>query len=90
VAKENDRLQVTVAKQQQSIPEMKRDGQVVLGSMWSDVVLGENSTTRAGVLHSLVEFIPKISKQLQESPDEVVAAFEELRGFCEYGYDPLV
>ena len=39
----------------------------------------DNSTSRSGSLLSQAEFIPKLSKLLQESPSEVVADFEEFR-----------
>jgi hypothetical protein len=76
------RLQVTIAKIQQSLPEMKRDGYAVRGSIWIDLMHGENSTSRAGSLLSQLEFLPKLAKQLQEQPAEVVLAFEEIRKYC--------
>ncbi|KAL0072062.1 hypothetical protein AAF712_000985 [Marasmius tenuissimus] len=74
-----ERLQVTIAKIQQSLPEMKRDGNTVLGSVWADVLFDRSSTSRAGGLIEQVDFIPKLAKQLQESPEEVIADFEAIR-----------
>ncbi|KAK1232703.1 hypothetical protein PQX77_004179 [Marasmius sp. AFHP31] len=74
-----ERLQVTIAKIQQSLPEMKRDGNTVLGSVWADVLFDKSSTSRAGGLIEQVDFIPKLAKQLQESPEEVIADFEAIR-----------
>ncbi|KAJ7038105.1 Metalloenzyme, LuxS/M16 peptidase-like protein [Mycena alexandri] len=45
---DKERLQVTIAKIQQSLPEMKRDGNTVLGSLWADLLYNEASTSRAG------------------------------------------
>ncbi|KAK7058884.1 hypothetical protein VNI00_001508 [Paramarasmius palmivorus] len=74
-----DRLQVIIAKVQQSLPEMKRDGNTVLGSVWADLLYDETSTSRAGGLIDQVDFIPKLAKQLQEAPEEVMADFEAIR-----------
>ncbi|KAL0580364.1 hypothetical protein V5O48_001609 [Marasmius crinis-equi] len=74
-----ERIQVTIAKIQQSLPEMKRDGNTVLGSVWADMLYDESSTSRAGGLLEQVDFIPKLAKQLQESPEQVIADFEEIR-----------
>lgn len=76
-----ERLQVVIAKIQQSLPEMKRDGNTVLGSVWADLLYDESSTSRAGGLIDQVDFIPKLAKQLQEKPEEVIADFEEIRKY---------
>ncbi|EDR15625.1 uncharacterized protein LACBIDRAFT_300739 [Laccaria bicolor S238N-H82] len=76
---DKDRLQVVVAKIQQSLPEMKRDGNNVLGSLWSNLLYSEKSTSRSGGVLPQAEFIPKLAKQLQESPSEVIADFEAIR-----------
>ena len=72
-------LQVTVAKIQQSLPELKRDGSTVLNSVSSCLLSSEQSTSRAGSVLPQAEFIPKLAAQLQESPNEVIKDFEELR-----------
>ncbi|KAK7463673.1 hypothetical protein VKT23_005614 [Stygiomarasmius scandens] len=74
-----ERLQVTIAKVQQSLPEMKRDGNTVLGSLWADLLHSESSTSRAGGILPQVEFMPKLAKQLQENPEQVLSDFEEIR-----------
>ncbi|KAI0931998.1 hypothetical protein AcV7_000767 [Taiwanofungus camphoratus] len=76
---DRERLQVTVAKIQQSLPEMKRDGDTVLASVSAEVLYGENSTSRFGGVLPQTEFIPKLAQQLQTSPDEVISDFEEIR-----------
>lgn len=74
-----DRLQIVIAKIQQSLPEMKRDGNNVLGSLWADMIYDDNSTSRFGGIIPQADFIPKLAKQLQASPAQVIADFEEIR-----------
>ncbi|KAF9270307.1 hypothetical protein L218DRAFT_952466 [Marasmius fiardii PR-910] len=76
-----ERLQVTVAKIQQSLPELKRDGNTVLGSVWADLLYDESSTSRAGGLMEQVDFIPTLAKQLQDAPEQVISDFEEIRKY---------
>ncbi|KAI0348495.1 hypothetical protein BDW22DRAFT_1404375 [Trametopsis cervina] len=78
---DRERLQVAAAKMQQSLPEMKRDGSTVLTSVNADLLYGENSTGRAGGLLAQVEFVPQLIQKLSDSPDEVIAAFEEFRSY---------
>ncbi|TFK57173.1 hypothetical protein OE88DRAFT_1650788 [Heliocybe sulcata] len=78
---DKERLQVTAAKIQQSLPELKRDGNTVLSSFQTDLLYDETSSTRAGALLAQMEFIPKIMQQLQESPEAVTKEFEELRQY---------
>jgi hypothetical protein len=83
------RLQVTVAKILQSLPERKRDGSTVLDSSWAELLYGDNSTLRAGALNVQAEFLPEVAKQLQESPDEVVNALKEIRNYIKFSSDSL-
>ncbi|KAG5654101.1 hypothetical protein H0H81_007515 [Sphagnurus paluster] len=76
---DKDRLQIVIAKVQQSLPELKRDGNNVLGSLWADLVYSEGSTSRAGGVLPQVEFIPKLAQQIQQSPAQVIADFKEIR-----------
>ncbi|KAH8102439.1 Metalloenzyme, LuxS/M16 peptidase-like protein [Cristinia sonorae] len=76
-----DRLQVNVAKIQQSLPELKRDGSTVLSSISSNLLSSEESTSRAGGILPQAEFIPKLAAQLQESPEEAIKDFEEIRRY---------
>lgn len=73
------RLQVNVAKIQQTIPELKRDGSNVLGSLWMSVVYGEKNTSRANSVLTQMDFVSSLARELQTSPDKVVATFEEIR-----------
>ena len=61
---------------------MKRDGNNVLESLWADLIYSENSTSRSGSILHQADFLPDLAKQLQDSPNEVVADFEEIRRYC--------
>lgn len=76
---DKERLQVAVAKIQQSLPEMKRSGSNVLGALWADMLYDKSSTSLAGSLFAQMDFIPKLSKQLQEEPEAAIADFEAIR-----------
>lgn len=76
-------MQVVVAKIQQSLPEMKRDGNNVLGSLWADLLFSKKSTSRAGGILPQVEFISELVEKVQDSPTEVIKDFEEIRKSCE-------
>ncbi|KAJ7225434.1 Metalloenzyme, LuxS/M16 peptidase-like protein [Mycena pura] len=78
---DKERLQVTVAKIQQSLPEMKRDGSTILGSLWGDMVYNEASTSRAGGVLAQVDYMPKLAKQLLDSSEEVIADLLEIRRY---------
>lgn len=80
------RLQVNLAKIQQSLPEMKRDGNNVLSSLWADLLYAENSTSRAAGVLPQTEFIPKLIQDLQDTPDAVIADFNELRKYSEFHF----
>ncbi|KAI0778573.1 Metalloenzyme, LuxS/M16 peptidase-like protein [Trametes elegans] len=76
---DKDRLQVTIAKIQQSLPEMKRDGDTVLGSISAELLYDERSTARMGSVIPQIEFVPKLAQQLQDAPADVLRDFEEIR-----------
>ena len=76
-----NRLQVVLAKIQQNLPERKRKGTAVLTSLWNSLMFDDSSTSRAGGALPQAEFIPKLLKLLQESPSQVIAAFEEIRKY---------
>ncbi|KAI0080089.1 hypothetical protein K474DRAFT_1590638 [Panus rudis PR-1116 ss-1] len=76
-----DRLQVNVAKIQQSLPELKRDGNTVLGSVSANILYDENSTSRAGAVIPQSEFIPQLAQRLQDEPEKVINEFEEIRKY---------
>ncbi|CCM05163.1 uncharacterized protein FIBRA_07372 [Fibroporia radiculosa] len=76
---DKDRLQVTIAKVQQSLPELKRDGDTVLSSISSELLYSENSTSRHGGVLPQIKFIPMLAQQLQDSPQDVINDFEAIR-----------
>ncbi|KZT05962.1 uncharacterized protein LAESUDRAFT_701454 [Laetiporus sulphureus 93-53] len=76
---DKDRLQITIAKIQQALPELKRDGDNVLASVSSEMLYSEDSTSRSGSILPQIEFIPRLAQQLQDSPEEVIKDFEEIR-----------
>lgn len=78
------RLQVTIAKIQQTLPELKRDGSNVLSAVSAQQLYGKNSTPTAGGVLEQTEFIPKITKQLQDEPDVVISKFEKIRELSVY------
>ncbi|KAH8835156.1 Metalloenzyme, LuxS/M16 peptidase-like protein [Flagelloscypha sp. PMI_526] len=57
---DKERLQITIAKVQQALPELKRDGSTVLSSLRGSVLYDETSS---------VDFIPALAKSIQENPD---------------------
>jgi hypothetical protein len=79
-----------IAKIQQSLPETKRDGYNVLRSLWADLIYDDNSTSRFGHIIQKANFIPKLAKQLQTSPAEVIADFEEIQKHSKFWIFQLV
>lgn len=72
-------LQVNVAKLQQQLPEIKRDGDNVLSSVNADLLYQETAIVRMGGIVYLLEQVPKLAEQLRESPEEVIKDLELLR-----------
>ena len=79
------RLQITLAKLQQSLPEMKRSGKTVLSAIASEQLYDETSTARAGTVLKQAEFIPGLIQQLQDEPKKVIEEFELIRQTCALG-----
>ncbi|KAH7883663.1 Metalloenzyme, LuxS/M16 peptidase-like protein [Phlebopus sp. FC_14] len=76
---DKERLHVSAAKLAQSLPELKRDGNNVLSSVWAETLFDQNSTSLAGAILPQSEFVPNLISDLQEMPERVIADFEELR-----------
>ncbi|KAG8906618.1 hypothetical protein FRB99_006488 [Tulasnella sp. 403] len=74
-----DRLEITTAKALQSLPEFKRDGNNVLYSTSSDVLLDETSASREFGLLKQMEVLPRLAERLKDNPDAVIADFERIR-----------
>lgn len=81
VSFDKERLQVNVAKIQQTIPELKRDGSTVLGSLWSTIVYGDNNTSSANSVITQMNFLQGLVQELQTDPDKTVATFNEIRSY---------
>ncbi|KAI6005289.1 Metalloenzyme, LuxS/M16 peptidase-like protein [Pisolithus orientalis] len=78
---DKERLLVSAAKIAQSLPELKRDGNNVLSSVWMECHFSANSTSLASAVLSQSEFVPKLIEELRETPDKVIADFEALRTY---------
>jgi len=74
-----ERLLVNVAKILQALPELKRDGNTVMSSVSNVLLYDENSTNRANGVLVQMETLPKLAKALEESPEKVIAEFEQVR-----------
>lgn len=90
VADPQTRLLVSAAKLAQSLPELKRDGNNVLSSVWAETLFDKSSTSLAGTILSQSEFVPKLIKDLQECPEQVITAFEKLRECCAYHFPGML
>lgn len=69
---------------QQSLPEMKRDAETVLGSTVVDMMYSETSSLKANSLLRQLEMIPYLANAIEKSPTEVIAKLSTLRDHCEY------
>ncbi|KAJ3559767.1 hypothetical protein NM688_g144 [Phlebia brevispora] len=78
---DKERLQVAVAKIQQNLPELKRDGNTVLSSQSASLLYAQSSTNWATTVFTLMDFIPQLSQRLQDDPIEVIKDFERVRKY---------
>ncbi|KAF8337466.1 Metalloenzyme, LuxS/M16 peptidase-like protein [Cantharellus anzutake] len=76
-----ERLTVIAAKLQQNLPEMKRDGNTVVGSVYGQLLFDETSTLQASALLAQLDFSPKLSQLLKTDPKRVVQDLQELRSY---------
>ncbi len=60
---------------------MKRDGDTVLGSVSAELLYDTSSTSRMGSVIPQIDFVPKLSQELQETPAAVLKDFEEIRQY---------
>lgn len=74
-----DRLGVTIAKMQQSLPQYKRDGSGVAGAVSSDLTFDASCTARCATVTGMMEWVPRISKELKENPKEVVRKMKKVQ-----------
>ncbi|KAF8592090.1 hypothetical protein K439DRAFT_1401667 [Ramaria rubella] len=78
---DKERLEVTAAKIQQSLPEAKRDGNEVVSSLSGGILYASSSTSQAATVLNQVEFNPWLMERLKATPDEVVADMEQFRRY---------
>ena len=76
------RLRVAVAKIQQGLPETKRDGQKVQGSVLASMISKPSSNSFASHIETQLEYIPKLAQRLQDDPEAVVNELEIIRRHC--------
>lgn len=74
-----ERLEVTLAKVQQSLPEMKRDGNSVARSVFNDLTFDKTLTSVHGGITPLMEWIPTIANEVQENVQGVIEKLVEVR-----------
>lgn len=55
---------------------------MVLGSVTADLLFDKSSSWRMNHVLPQIEHIRNLSKQLQESPEDVIRDLEELRTAC--------
>jgi Zn-dependent M16 (insulinase) family peptidase len=79
-----DRLGVTIAKLQQSLPQYKRDGNGVAGAVSTDLTFDESCTARCATVTGMMEWVPRISKELKESPKEVVRKMKKIQAISTF------
>lgn len=74
-----ERLEVTLAKVQQSLPEMKRDGNSMSRSVFSDLVYDKTLTSKNAGVMSLMEWIPRVAAEVQDNVQSVIEKLEKVR-----------
>lgn len=81
---ENGRLEVTIAKIQQSLPETKRDGNTMVTALSESLLFSPASTSRASAVLELMEFIPRVAETLRTRPEEVIRNLQSLRQYRKF------
>jgi len=74
-----ERLEVTLAKVQQSLPEMKRDGSSMARSVFNDLAYDKTLTSNNAGVTSLMEWIPHVSAEVQRDVQGVIEKLENVR-----------
>ncbi|CED82231.1 cytoplasm protein [Phaffia rhodozyma] len=75
-----DRLEVTIAKLVQELPQQKRDGSSVARSVSERMIMDEGKSTSVanGLLRQL-EFLPEVATRLKDDPESVIRDLEKFR-----------
>lgn len=76
------RLEVTTAKVQQSLPELKRDGNTVMYAVSGDLLFDETSASKASDILAQMDHIPKLAQQLKDDPEAVISEFKQIQAAC--------
>ena len=79
-----DRLGVTIAKIQQSLPQYKRDGNGVANAVSTDLTFDASCTTRCSSVTGMMEWVPRISKELKENPKDVVQKMKKVQAISTF------
>ncbi|GJJ09486.1 hypothetical protein Clacol_003709 [Clathrus columnatus] len=76
---DKDRIQITAAKVQQSLPELKRDGNTVVSSLFGRMQYSSSSTVQAASILNQLEFISRLMQKLKSAPETVIQDLETFR-----------
>ena len=79
-----DRLEVTIAKLQQSLPQYKRDGNGVAGAVSTDLMYDASCTARYSTVTAMMEWIPRIAKELKENPKDLVQKLKRVQAISTF------
>jgi hypothetical protein len=79
-----DRLEVTVAKLQQNLPQYKRDGNGVASAVSTDLTFDASCTVRYATVTGMMEWVPRVAKQLKENPKEVVGKMKHVQAISTF------
>lgn len=61
-----------------------------MASQSVDLLYAANSTNRASSVLTMMDFIPRLGKDLQEKPEETLKVFEEIRKYGECYFGPTL
>ncbi|KAG8786710.1 hypothetical protein FRC15_010850 [Serendipita sp. 397] len=74
-----ERLEVTLAKVQQSLPELKRDGNTVSKSVFNELMFDKSLTSISGGLLALMDWVPRVAAEVKEKPEFVIEQLKKVR-----------
>jgi Zn-dependent M16 (insulinase) family peptidase len=79
----DDRLSIEVSKAQNDIPVEKRDGDIMVRTVWDMIQLDEQKSAARAISTLRQEtLLNELSKTLEEDEALVVSKFEKLRTEC--------
>jgi Zn-dependent M16 (insulinase) family peptidase len=79
-----ERLEITLAKVLQSLPETKRHGSVMAKSVFSELVFDKTLTSNNAAITSLMEWVPRVATEIQDNVQTVVEKLEKVRALSAY------